>query len=161
MGQEFSAKLKIIDGNPFVDVPALIMDDIFEKADKNTSPIPIRGAVNGKDYQQTLVRYRGHWRLYINMVMVKNSPKRIGETIELTIEFDPSDRSIEPPSALVEALEKNVEAKRVFDGLPPSRRKEIVRYIARLKTKESLERNVQRAINFLLGRGRFVGRDKP
>lgn len=38
---------------------------------------------------------------------------------------------------------------------------EIVRYLARLKTEESLEKNIKRAINFLLGNERFVGRYKP
>ena len=33
--------------------------------------------------------------------------------------------------------------------------------IANLKTEKSVERNVTRAINFLLGKERFVGRDKP
>ncbi|MCB0523292.1 MAG: YdeI/OmpD-associated family protein [Saprospiraceae bacterium] len=49
----------------------------------------------------------------------------------------------------------------IFDALPASRRKEIVRYIANLKTEESVERNVSRAIGFLLGKERFIGRDKP
>jgi hypothetical protein len=38
--------------------------------------------------------------------------------------------------------------------------KEIMRYINNLKTTESVERNVERAIRFLLGKDRFVGRDK-
>jgi uncharacterized protein YdeI (YjbR/CyaY-like superfamily) len=58
-------------------------------------------------------------------------------------------------------LRKSKEAKTVFDKLPPSRRKEIVRYLANLKTEEVLKKNIQRAINFLLGKGRFVGRAKP
>jgi uncharacterized protein YdeI (YjbR/CyaY-like superfamily) len=59
------------------------------------------------------------------------------------------------------ALEKHKKAKFVFDGLPASRRKEIVRYLANLKSEEALERNIVRAINFLLGKERFVGRDHP
>ncbi len=46
-------------------------------------------------------------------------------------------------------------------GLSPSRKKEIVRYISRLKSAEALERNVARAIGFLLKKERFVGRDGP
>ena len=43
-------------------------------------------------------------------------------------------------------------------GRPP---KEIVRYIDGLKTERSIDRNVERALDFLLGKGRFVGRDRP
>ena len=53
------------------------------------------------------------------------------------------------------------KAKKIFDALAPSLRKEIVRYISFLKTEKSVEENVVKAIDFLLGRGRFVGRDKP
>ena len=158
---KFTAKLEIIVGNPFVYVPTLILKEIFRQAKKDKGSIPIRGAVNGKPYQQTLLKYSGDWRLYINMTMLKNSPKRIGETIEITIAFDSSDRTIKPPTKLINALAANKAAKIVFENLSPSRQKEIVRYISNLKTEESIDRNVARAINFLLGKGSFVGRKKP
>jgi uncharacterized protein YdeI (YjbR/CyaY-like superfamily) len=93
--------------------------------------------------------------------MLKNSPKRIGETVEITVDVDRESREIKPPAAFVKALNANKAAKSVFGNLPPSRRLEIVRYLANLKTEESLNRNVSKAINFLLSKERFVGRDKP
>jgi uncharacterized protein YdeI (YjbR/CyaY-like superfamily) len=93
--------------------------------------------------------------------MLKNSPKRIGETIEVSINFDPESRAIKPPANFVKALAENQKAKTVFDSLPPSRKLEIVRYLANLKTEEAREKNIKRAISFLLGKERFVGRDKP
>ena len=158
---KFNATLEIIVGNPFVYVPPLLLEEIFQQANKSKGTIPIRGTVNDKPYQQTLLKYRGHWRIYINMQMLKNSPKRIGETIEITIEFDPSDRTIEPHPKFINALANNKAAKIVFENLSPSKQKEIVRYISNLKTEESIDRNIARAINFLLGKERFVGRDKP
>ncbi|MBX2874357.1 MAG: YdeI/OmpD-associated family protein [Saprospiraceae bacterium] len=158
---KFTATLEILVGNPFVFVPSPILDDVFQQAKKDKGAIPVRGTINGKPYQQTLVRYSGDWRLYINMKMLKDSPRRIGEVIEVEIEFDPSDRTIKPHPKFTKALEENEEATRVFEGLSPSRQKEIVRYISNLKTEESVDSNVIRAIEFLLGNGRFVGRDKP
>lgn len=158
---QFSAQLEIIVGNPFVFIPSSILDAVFRQASKEKGPIPVRGTINREPYQQTLVKYSGEWRLYINMKMLKNSPKRIGEVIEVEIEFDSSDRTIKPHPKLTQALTSNKKAKAVFERLSPSRQKEIVRYISNLKTEESIEKNVHRAINFLLGKGRFVGRDKP
>ena len=158
---KFNAELEIIVGNPFVFVPPEILHAIFQQANKNKGTIPIRGNINGKPYQQTLVKYSGDWRLYVNMQMLKDSPRRIGETIEVEIEYDPSDRTIKPHPKLTRALAENDHAAAVFAGLSPSKQKEIVRYIANLKTEESVDRNVTRAINFLLGKERFVGRDKP
>ena len=158
---KFNAKLEIIVGNPFVYLPSKILKNLFHQANKNRGTIPVRGKINGKSYQQTLLRYSGEWRLYINMKMLKNSPKRIGEIIDVEIEFDPSDRTIYPPPNFIKALAENKEANAVFEKLSPSKQKEIVRYLSNLKTATSLERNVKRAINFLLGKERFVGRDKP
>ena len=59
------------------------------------------------------------------------------------------------------ALKKNKKANEVFKQLPPSRQKEILRYINFLKTEESVNRNIKRAIGFLSGNERFIGRDKP
>lgn len=159
--EKFKAKLEIIVGNPFVFIPLKTLNNIFDQANKNKGPIPVRGKINGNDYKQTLVKYSGDWRLYINMKMLNKSPKRIGEIIDIEIEFDPSDRTIDPHPKFIKALSDNLTAKSVFNKLSPSRQKEIVRYISNLKTEKSIDKNVKRAINFLLGKDRFVGRDKP
>jgi uncharacterized protein YdeI (YjbR/CyaY-like superfamily) len=65
------------------------------------------------------------------------------------------------PSDFAKALKTNQEANLVFEQLTASRKHEIVRYLARLKTKETLDKNIIRAINFLTGKERFVGREKP
>lgn len=157
----FTARLEIIVGNPYVFIPESILFQIFEDAQKAKGKIPVTGTVNGKKYQQTLLRYSGDWRLYINMKMLKDSPRRIGELIDIEVGYDPNDRSIKPHPKFAKALKTNKEAKRVFDELSPSRQKEMVRYISNLKSEVSVERNVTRAIKFLLGKESFVGRDKP
>lgn len=147
--------------NPFVWVPEEILQALFEKAGKNKGPIPVRGTINRKPYRQTLVKYQGHWRLYINTSMLKNSPQRITELIQVTVLYDAADRSIQAPPLFIKALQKNKPAKKAFDSLPPSRQKEIIRYLARLKTEEARKRNIEKAIGFLSGRNRFAGRDTP
>lgn len=156
---KFKATIHVIGINPFVFVPPKILKAIFTQAGKNKGHIPIKGAVNGKPYKQTLVRYSGEWRLYINTTMLKNSPKRIGELVEITVEFDGESRDIEMPPTFAKALKANKEAALVFEKLTPSRKKEIVRYLANLKTKESLERNIIKAIRFLTGNEKFAGRE--
>lgn len=158
---KFKASLDIIGINPFVFVPEQILKDIFTHAGKDKGYIPVSVVINDNKHHQTLVKFRGYWRLYINTKMLPNSPKRIGEIIEIAIEYDPTDRTIKPHPELLQALNQNMEAKQVFEGIPASRQKEIIRYIASLKTAESVTKNVQRVIGFLTGKNRFVGRDGP
>lgn len=158
---DFSAEIKIIGINPYVSVPNEILNCIFIDANKEKGPIPIKGTINEKPYLQTLVKYLGEWRLYINTIMLENSPKRIGENLKVTLAFDPNERIVAMHPLLKKALSENPNANAIFEKLPPSRRKEIIRYISFLKTEEKVIENVQKAINFLLGKERFIGRDKP
>jgi hypothetical protein len=157
----FEAELEIIGINPFVSVPEPILEALFDAAGRRTGPIPIWGTVNDAPYKQSLVRFQGDWRLYVNTAMLKDSPRRLGERLSLTVAHDPVGRA-EPASPEFErALAEHPEAKAVFGALRPSRQREIVRYIASLKSAASTQRNVARAIAFLTGQGRFIGSDKP
>jgi len=155
---KFKATIELIGINPFVFVPEKILATVLQEAGKEKGPIPIKGLINKNPYRQTLVKYAGHWRLYINTIMLKDSPKRIGEIITISIEFDPAERKLKMHSELGKALSKNKTAKENFKKLPASRQQEIIRYISNLKTADSVDRNITRAINFLSGNGSFVGR---
>lgn len=116
--RRFSANIGIIGINPFVELPEKVLAAVLKAAGKDKGPIRVRGTINGDPYRQTLLRYKGEWRLYINGFMLKNSPRRIGEKIVV----------------------------------------EIVRYIGSLKTVESIDRNIMRAIGHLNGKAGFAGR---
>lgn len=134
---------------------------LFSAYGKDRGHIPVYGKVNDKEYTQTLIKYQGEWRLYINTTMLKNSPKRIGEEISVEIQIDETDRTLAPHSKLTKALNENPSAKEVFESLSPSKQKEIIRYISFLKSENSINENIEKAIGFLLGKNRFIGRDKP
>lgn len=159
--ETFQARIYRIGVNPYVLFPARVLKIIFRQAQKTKGPIPVRGEIDGHLFLQTLVKYSGKWRLYINTTMRKASNRKLGEMVTISIEYDPVARIIPLHKKLDEALKRNPKARKVFDNLSPSRRKEIVRYISSLKTESSVERNVERAIRFLLQKTRFVGRDNP
>ena len=157
----FTAVLELIGVNPFVAVPAEVLADVFAQAGRSKGPIRVHGNVNGRPYQQTLVRYAGQWRLYINLLMLANSPRRIGEVLAVELAYNPAAPLALTCPAFEQALAETPAARRVFDQLSPSRQHELVRYLARLKTEESRARNLERAIGFLLGKNRFAGRAHP
>ena len=157
----FSDKIKIIGINPYVVPPASALKAIFKAAGKEKGPVPVKGTLNGKPFIQTLVKYSGKWRLYLNGPMRKAAGIGVGDVAEVKLAFDPKDRTIVMHPELKQALLKNKTAKAVFDNLAPSRQKEIVRYISSLKSEVAIEKNIKRALAFLSGKERFAGRDKP
>lgn len=156
--KSFTATLEIIGINPFVFVPEEILNTIFEKSGRNKSPIPVKGTVNGKEFKQNLMKYLGEWRLYVNLIMLKNSPKRIGEIIEVVLEYDDSDRSISIHPQLEKAIKESSLATENFGKLIPSRKHELIRYINNLKTEASIHRNIEKIIRHLHGETDFFGK---
>ncbi|MPT31911.1 MAG: DUF1905 domain-containing protein [Chryseobacterium sp.] len=156
--KKFSAKLDIIGINPFVFVPENILAKIFEVSRKSKSPISVKGKVNDVRFTQTLVKYSGEWRLYINLKMLENSPKRIGETLEIELEFDSSERTELIHPELKKAIYNNPITSKNFENLNPYHKKELIRYINNLKTEKSVVNNIAKIIRHLNGEIAFFGR---
>jgi hypothetical protein len=157
----FSAKIEIIGVNPFVYLPDNVLKSIFIQANKDKGKIPVKIKIDGYEFPQTLIKYSGQWRLYLNTPMRKSANKDVGDKAKFEIWFDPEERIVAAHPKFIKALKENKEAKKKFDSLRPSLQLEIIRYLSFLKTEESLDRNVMKAVNFLLGKQRFIGRDKP
>jgi hypothetical protein len=147
----FSALIHKLGINPVVDTPDDVLNAIFEQAGRAKGPVPVRGRINGAGFLQTLVKYRGSWRLYINGAMLKSSGLGVGDTAFIEIELDPHPREEPMPPKLKAAFRKNAAARKSFEQLTPSRRKEILRYINSLKSDDSIKRNVAHVISQLAG----------
>jgi hypothetical protein len=156
----FHAKILILVGNPYVRPPDKVLSPVFKQAGKSTSPIPIRGRLDGAAFQQSLVRYQGDWRLYINGIMAKNAGLKytgsisaiVGRKVKLEIEFDRKPPEYRMVPAFQKALDKNKKARLAYERLTPGRRKEILRYFGFMKSEESLKRNIDRVMQHLSGK---------
>ncbi|KAA5534485.1 DUF1905 domain-containing protein [Taibaiella lutea] len=155
----FTAVIDIIGINPFVFVPEDVLACVFLQSGKNKGPIPVKGTIDGHTFMQTLVRYSNAWRLYINTPMLQGSGKKTGDEVSIMLAYDDAERTVPVHPKLMKALKENKEAKSVFDKLNPSLQKEIKRYIHNLKTEAAIDKNVAKAIRFLIGKERFIGRD--
>jgi len=150
--ESFTAKILKIGINPYVGLPEDVLKTLFKQADKNKGPIRVRGTLNGKRFEQTLVKYQGAWRLYLNTQMRQEADIDVGDDATVQIEFDPEPRIVPIHPKFARALSKNKEAKAAFEKLAASRQKEILRYLNSMKTEESLVRNVEKVIQNLSGK---------
>ena len=154
----FSAKIQIIGVNPYVLLPSTLLKYIFQKGGKDKGAIPIQLKIGNKDFIQHLVKYSGKWRLYLNGPMRKIAGKVVGDTIDIQIDIDSRPRITPMHPKLKKAFKENKKAKEVFEKLNQSRQKEILRYINFLKSEESVDKNIKKAISHLAGKQSFVGR---
>ena len=156
--KSFSSQIEIIGVNPYVEVPVDVLDELFKKAGRTKGPIPVKGNLNGKSFLQTVVKYSSKWRLYLNGKMRTDAGIDVGDVANVKLEYDSKPRTIPMIPRLSAVLKKNKKVKTNFEKLSPYRQKEIVRYLASLKTEESLKRNVAKVISHLSGKVSFAGR---
>ena len=72
-----------------------------------------------------------------------------GDEVEAVIALDEAERAVELPPQLDAAFAQDPAAKQAFEGLAPSRRKEIARGIAEAKAPETKERRLEKALDEL------------
>ena len=156
--KSFAAKIQIIGVNPYVLLPNDILKHIFQKAGKDKGAIPVKLKIGSQNFVQHLVKYSGNWRLYLNTPMRKVAGKDVGDSITIKIDFDPKPRKTPMHPKLKKAFVQHKEAKAMFDKLSPSRQKEILSYINNLKSAEIIDKNIQRVMDALTGKGSLVGR---
>jgi hypothetical protein len=146
MAQKFSAKIYKLGINPCVDVPPRV-----SRAFGIRGYVPVKGNLNDQPIQATLVpKGNSTHRLYLNEDMRKRADLDVGDTAKLTLEIDERPRSAPMPEGLAVALAENPKARRAFDELPPSRRKEILAYLNSLKGPEALKRNINKVVAMLV-----------
>jgi hypothetical protein len=161
---EFESKIRINVPNPYILVPKRHAETLKGGWRK---PMPVLVQVNDKPETPWRINMMpkgdGSFYLYLHGTLREASGTRVGDRVQVRLRFD-EDYLGGPahpmPSWFEVPLSKNQKAKAAWDTLPPSRKKEILRYFSWLKSDEARQRNVDRAITVLSGNpGRFMARD--
>src|SRR2546422_9764310 len=160
----FSSVVKIRDSiNPYILVTTAQAKSLKPGWRK---PLPVLVRINGKPAEPWRINMMpvgdGSFYLYLRGDVRKASGTKVGDRVRVEIGFDATYRNGPQhpvPSWFKVALQRNPRAAKNWEALIPSRKKEILRYFARLKPTEARERNLERALHVLSGRkGRFMAR---
>ena len=148
--QRFTATIAIIGINPHVIVPDEIVGALLAAAGKKALPVPVAAKIDDTPYTANVVRYAGAPRLYLHGVVRKAAGVDVGDSVTVTLAYDPRPRVRPVPPELLAALDENAAAKAAWEKLAPSHRKEYVAYLDHLKSREALARNIEKTIAMLL-----------
>ena len=115
----------------------------------------VKVTVNGVELRTTVSVYGG--RSYIGFRKEIREAARIGvgDRIRVEMELDTAVREVDVPDELARALAKNKAAKKFFDGLAFTQRKEYARWISEAKKPETRERRIARAMEMLKNGQKF------
>lgn len=149
----FSTVIRQEGVNPYVDPPPGTGRRLGRKG-----VVPVRVLLDGRPFLANLMPLGAgrtnakpgtRHRLYLNGLMRRKIGKETGQRVSVVVRVDRRPR-IEPMNpALARRLRADAKARRVFAGMRPSRRKELNRYLNRLKSPAALRRNVDKVHRFL------------
>ena len=131
--------------NVALDVPRRVSDALGKRG-----YVPVTGTVDEAPVTTTLVPVGGgHHRLFLNSAVRAAIGKGPGDRVQVTVRFDPTDRMPEVPADLQSEL-KGAEALDAWAALTPSRRKELLVYLADAKRDDTRSRRIKNIVDSAL-----------
>ena len=128
-----------------MDVPPNVVEALGGKG-----RIPVTARFNGVAYRGSIVRMGEGAVLGVKKAIMAEAGVSEGDVLRVEVGNDDAPREVEVPEDLGKALEENATARRVFDGLSYSHRKEYVRRVTEAKRPQTRARRVDRTIEMLV-----------
>ena len=110
---------------------------------------PVRVTVRGHTFRTTAMRYGEIDYIGLNRGVRDAAGVRAGDEVSIDIELDLEKREVDVPPELASALDHDAAAKRAFDGLSYTHRKEYARWIAEAKREDTRVRRLAQAVEML------------
>ena len=134
--------------NVALDVPAEVSEAFGLRG-----RVPVVGTADGAELTATLVPVGGgRHRLFLNGAVRRAIGKGAGDSVEIRIRLDRSDRTLETPSDLREALAED-GASAAWEALAPSRRKECLVWLADAKREQTRAARIGRIVRAAIEEG--------
>ncbi len=132
-------------GGAYVSVP-FDVEEVFGR-----KRVPVRASIDGIPYRGSLVRMGGdgHVLGVLRAIRAKIG-KGVGDIVEVVLEEDTAERTVEVPPDLQKAIRSARGAGAAFRALSYSHQREYVRWIGEAKRAETRARRVERTVEMLV-----------
>ena len=110
---------------------------------------PVLATVNGHAYRTTVAPVRGEFKIPVSSEVRQRAGVSAGEEVDVEVELDTEPREVAVPPDLAEALEREAELRRSFEGLSRSKKRRLVDPIGQTKTAETRQRRIAKALDAL------------
>jgi hypothetical protein len=110
---------------------------------------PVRVTIGGHTYRSTVASRGGQFMLPISAENRASAGVAAGDEVDIEVELDTEPREVTVPADLSEALDRDADAKRAFDGMSYSHQLRHVLAIEDAKTPETRQRRIAKAIEML------------
>ena len=109
----------------------------------------VQVTINGYTYRSTVATMGGEFMLPVSAEVREGAGIAAGDEVEVEIALDSEPREVRVPPDLADALERDADAKRFFEGLSYSNKRRVVLQIEDAKTPETRQRRIAKAVSTL------------
>ena len=109
----------------------------------------VRVTIGSYTYRSSVASMGGDFMLPISAEVRENAGVVAGDEVDVDIELDTEPREVSLPPDFADALDRDADARRFFDGLSHSNKRRLLIPIEEAKTAETRERRIAKTVTML------------
>jgi len=125
-----------------------VPDDVVASLGSSKRPA-VHVTLNGYSYRSTVAVMGGRFMLPVSADVREHAGVTAGDEVDVEIDLDTAPREVTVPPDVRDALDRETDAGRFFDGLSYSNKRRIVLSIEDAKTAETRQRRIATAVSLL------------
>ncbi|HLV89246.1 MAG TPA: YdeI/OmpD-associated family protein [Candidatus Sulfotelmatobacter sp.] len=119
--------------------------------------VPVRGTINGFGFRSSLMPMGGCHMMAVNKTMREGAKAKAGDVVDVVMERDNAERTVEAPPELKKELVKSKKAQEHWNALAFTHKKEMARWIVKAKQEETKKRRLGKVMNVLRTGEKWTG----
>ena len=119
--------------------------------------VPVRGTINGYPFRSSLMPMGGGYCMAVNKTMREGAKVQVGDEVDVVMERDPEERTVDAPAELKKELAKNKKAQARWEELGFTVKKEMANCIRDAKQEETKKRRLAKVMQILKTGAKWTG----
>lgn len=119
--------------------------------------VPIRGTINGFPFRSSLMPCGNARMMPVNQTLCRGAGVKPGDLVDVVMEQDREERTVEAPAELERELAKSKKARERWDGLAFTHKKEMANSITGAKQEETRTRRLVKVMKVLKSGEKWMG----
>jgi hypothetical protein len=119
--------------------------------------VPVRGTINGFPFRSSLMPYSGRHMMPVNKTLCQGAGAKAGDMVEVVMERDKEERTVQPPPQLKKELAKSKTALANWEKASFTNKKEMALAIQGAKQEETRGRRLAKIIQILKTGAKWTG----
>ncbi|MGB8322199.1 MAG: YdeI/OmpD-associated family protein [Candidatus Acidiferrum sp.] len=119
--------------------------------------VPIRGTINGFPFRSSLMPCGNARMMPVNKTLCQGAGVKPGDIVDVLMERDEEERTVEAPPELKKELAKNKKATERWETLAFTHKKEMANSISGAKQEETKKRRLAKVMQVLKTGAKWAG----